>query len=65
MTANLGTGRGYRVLEMVKAFSATCGKPVPYRLVARRTLGWQAQLGIEAMCADTWRWQQWATENMT
>ena len=65
VTANLGTGRGYSVLEMVRAFSAACGKPVPYRLVARRTLGWQAQLGIEAMCADTWRWQQWATENLT
>jgi len=80
VTANLGTGRGYSVLEMVKAFSAACGKPVPYRLVARRpgdvaqcysdpafarkALGWQAQLGIEAMCADTWRWQQWATENI-
>ena len=80
VTANLGTGRGYSVLEMVRAFSAACGKPVPYRLVARRpgdvaqcysdpafarrALGWQAHLGIEAMCADTWRWQQWAAENI-
>ena len=79
LTVNLGTGRGYSVLEMVKAFSAASGKTVPYRIVARRpgdiaecyadpalareTLGWEAQLGIDAMCADTWRWQQWATEN--
>jgi UDP-glucose 4-epimerase len=81
VTANLGTGRGYSVLEMVKAFSAASGKAVPYRIVARRpgdvgqcyadpafareTLGWQAQLGIDAMCADTWRWQQWAAKNLS
>ncbi|MBI3528517.1 MAG: UDP-glucose 4-epimerase GalE [Betaproteobacteria bacterium] len=80
VTANLGTGRGYSVLEMVKAFSAASGKAVPYRIVARRpgdigqcyadpalareALGWQARLGIDAMCADTWRWQQWAAENL-
>ena len=80
MTVNLGTGRGYSVLEMVRAFAAASGKPVPYRIVTRRpgdiaqcyadaalalaTLGWQAQLGIEAMCADTWRWQRWAAENL-
>jgi UDP-glucose 4-epimerase len=80
LTVNLGTGRGYSVLEMVRAFSAACGKPVPYRIVgrrpgdtaecfadpslAKRLLGWQAQLGIEAMCADTWRWQRWAAENL-
>jgi UDP-glucose 4-epimerase len=80
VTANLGTGRGYSVLEMVEAFSAASGKAVPYRIVARRpgdiaqcyadpalareTFGWQAQLGIDAMCADTWRWQQWAAENV-
>src|SRR3990172_6214144 len=80
MTVNLGTGRGYSVLEMVRAFAAASGKPVPYRIVERRpgdtaqcyadptlalaTLGWQAQLGIEAMCADTWRWQRWAAENL-
>ena len=78
LTANLGTGRGYSVLEMVGAFSAASGKAVPYRVVARRpgdiaqcyadpsfareALGWQAQLGIDAMCADTWRWQRWALE---
>ena len=80
LTVNLGTGRGYSVLEMVKAFTAACGRPVPYRIVGRRPgdtaqcfadpslaqklLGWQAQLGIEAMCADTWRWQRWAAENL-
>jgi UDP-glucose 4-epimerase len=80
LTVNLGTGRGYSVLEMVRAFTAACGKPVPYRIVERRPgdtaqcfadpslakklLGWQARLGIEAMCADTWRWQRWAAENL-
>lgn len=80
LTVNLGTGRGYSVLEMVRAFAAISGRPVPYRVVSRRegdlaeyfsdpslafeTLGWQAQLGIDAMCADTWRWQRWAAENL-
>jgi UDP-glucose 4-epimerase len=73
LTVNLGTGQGYSVLQMVKAFSSASGKAVPYRLAARRpgdvaqcyadpsyareALGWQARLGLEAMCADTWRWQ--------
>jgi len=81
LTANLGTGRGYSVLEMVKAFSAASGTAVPYGVVGRRpgdiaqcyadpalareTLGWQAQLGIDAMCADTWRWQLWAKKNVS
>jgi UDP-glucose 4-epimerase len=80
LTVNLGTGRGYSVLEMVRAFEAASGKAVPYRVVARRpgdiaqcyadaslalaTLGWRAELGVEAMCADTWRWQRWAAENL-
>ena len=80
LAVNLGTGQGYSVLDMVKAFSAVSGKPVPYRFVPRRpgdiaqcyadpalareVLGWQAQLGIDAMCADTWRWQQWAAKNV-
>ena len=80
LVVNLGTGQGYSVLDMVKAFSAVSGKPVPYRFVPRRpgdiaqcyadpalareVLGWQAQLGIDAMCADTWRWQQWAAKNV-
>jgi len=70
---NLGTGRGYSVLEMVAAFARASGRQIPYRITARRPgdiaqcyadsalakreLGWQARLGIEAMCADTWRWQ--------
>jgi UDP-glucose 4-epimerase len=80
LTVNLGTGRGHSVLEMVNAFAAASGKPVPYRVVARRAgdlaeyfadpslaqklLGWRAELNIDAMCADTWRWQQWAAENL-
>jgi UDP-glucose 4-epimerase len=73
LTVNLGTGRGYSVLDMVRAFEQASGRPVPYRVVARRAgdiaacwadpslarerLGWEAKRGIEAMCADTWRWQ--------
>jgi UDP-glucose 4-epimerase len=80
LTVNLGTGRGYSVLEMVHAFAAASGRPVPYRIVGRRAgdiaqcyadpslalekLGWRAELGIEAMCADTWRWQCWASKNL-
>jgi UDP-glucose 4-epimerase len=80
LTVNLGTGRGYSVLELVRAFSTASGRPVPYRIVGRRSgdiaqcyadpalarevLGWQAQLGVDAMCADTWRWQRWAAENI-
>ncbi len=79
VTVNLGAGRGYSVLEMVRAFGAACGKPVPYRIAPRRPgdlaeyfadpslahqlLGWHTQLGIDGMCADTWRWQQWAAGN--
>ncbi|MGH6816788.1 MAG: UDP-glucose 4-epimerase GalE [Hyphomicrobiaceae bacterium] len=81
LAVNLGTGRGYSVLELVRAFIAASGKAVPYRIVGRRAgdvaqsfadpslarevLGWRAQLGIDAMCVDTWRWQQWATENLS
>jgi UDP-glucose 4-epimerase len=70
---NLGTGRGYSVLEMVAAAAKASGRPVPYRVVARRPgdvatcfadpalaaqlLGWQARRGIDEMCADHWRWQ--------
>ena len=73
LTCNLGTGRGYSVLEMIAAFAAATGKKVPYRIVARRPgdvaacyadpalakreLGWSAVRGIEEMCADSWRWQ--------
>ncbi len=70
---NLGTGRGYSVLEMVKAFEAASGKKIPYKIVGRRSgdiascfadpskakaeLDWTAARGIEEMCADVWRWQ--------
>ena len=81
ITANLGTGRGYSVLEMVASFADISGRPIPYRIAPRRagdiaecyadptfareSLGWEARLGIDAMCADTWRWQQWAAENLS
>tara|TARA_Y100000780_G_scaffold49321_1_gene41243 strand:+ start:248 stop:1270 length:1023 start_codon:yes stop_codon:yes gene_type:complete len=71
---NLGTGRGYSVLEMLKAFEHACGKTLPYQVIARRPgdvaacyadptlardiLGWSANLGLEQMCADAWRWQK-------
>lgn len=74
LTVNLGTGRGYSVLEMVTAFSQASGRPVPYEIVERRpgdvascyadpahanaVLGWEAQRGIEEMCEDHWRWQK-------
>jgi UDP-glucose 4-epimerase len=73
LTVNLGTGRGFSVLEMVKAFQAACGHKIDYRIVDRRVgdiaccyadpklaeekLGWRAGLGIDAMCIDAWRWQ--------
>jgi UDP-glucose 4-epimerase len=72
-TVNLGTGQGYSVLEMVRAFEEACGRNVPYRIVDRRPgdiavcyadptmakslLGWQARKGLADMCADHWRWQ--------
>ena len=74
LTVNLGTGCGYSVLDMVRAFEAASGRPVPYALVARRPgdiaacyadpalaeqlLGWTAKRGIDEMCRDAWRWQQ-------
>ena len=73
ITVNLGTGIGYSVLDMVKAFEAASGVNVPYKIVARRpgdvaacyadpshakaVLGWEAKLDLQAMCDDTWRWQ--------
>ncbi|UEP28678.1 MULTISPECIES: UDP-glucose 4-epimerase GalE [unclassified Burkholderia] len=71
---NLGTGQGYSVLEVVRAFEKASGRPVPYELVARRPgdiaecyanpqaaadlIGWRATLGIDEMCADHWKWQE-------
>jgi UDP-glucose 4-epimerase len=73
ITANLGTGRGYSVLEVVKAFEHASGKAIPLEFHPRRAgdvaqsyadasfaareLGWRARLSIEAMCRDAWRWQ--------
>lgn len=73
LTVNLGTGKGHSVLEMIKAFEAACGRPIPYRITDRRsgdiaecwadpakaaeTLGWIARRGIAEMCRDSWRWQ--------
>jgi UDP-glucose 4-epimerase len=73
VTYNLGTGKGYSVLEMVNAFAKAAGKNIPYRIVGRRPgdiascyadpskaereLSWEATRGIDAMCRDTWRWQ--------
>jgi len=73
VTYNLGTGNGYSVLQIVKAFSDAAGKEIPYEVVDRRPgdiaacfadpalatkeLAWTAKLGIEEMCADGWRWQ--------
>nr|WP_319535129.1 UDP-glucose 4-epimerase GalE [uncultured Vibrio sp.] len=70
---NLGTGKGSSVLEMVEAFGAACGKPVPYELCPRRPgdiaecwartdkaereLGWKAARSVAEMTADTWNWQ--------
>ena len=70
---NLGTGIGYSVLDMVKAFETANGVPVPYKIVDRRpgdlatcyadpaksaqVLGWQAKKTLEDMCRDTWNWQ--------
>ena len=72
-TVNLGTGQGYSVLDVVRAFEQASGRSVPYETVARRPgdiaacyadpglaaslLGWRAEFGIERMCADSWRWQ--------
>ncbi|WP_237982820.1 UDP-glucose 4-epimerase GalE [Bacillus thuringiensis] len=70
---NLGTGKGYSVLEMVKAFEKVSGKKIPYKVIgrrpgdvaicfadvskAKRELGWEAEYGLEEMCVDSWRWQ--------
>jgi UDP-glucose 4-epimerase len=72
-TVNLGTGCGYSVLDVIRAYEKASGRPVPYEIVARRAgdiaacyadpslaallLGWRAQRGLDDMCADSWRWQ--------
>ena len=73
LIVNLGTGNGYSVLEMIRAFEQASGKEVSYQIVERRAgdiatcyadpsyakevLGWKAVRGVEEMCADSWRWQ--------
>jgi len=70
---NLGTGQGYSVLDVVKAFEAASGRTIPYEIVPRRPgdaascyadtalaeklLGWKARRGVDAMCRDAWQWQ--------
>ena len=73
-TVNLGTGQGYSVLDIVKAFQKASGREIPYQIVdrrpgdvaccyadpsaAERELGWKAERGLDDMCADSWRWQR-------
>ena len=73
LTFNLGTGKGYSVLDVINAFEKASGKKIPYQVTARRPgdiavcyndpekakieLGWEARLGIVEMCRDAWRWQ--------
>ncbi len=73
VTYNLGTGRGYSVLDVIRAYEEVSGKTVSYRIAPRRPgdiaacwadpskaareLGWQAQLGLKEMCRDSWNWQ--------
>jgi UDP-glucose 4-epimerase len=81
MTVNLGTGQGYSVLDVVRAFEKASDRQVPYRIVPRRPgdvaqcyadptlahelLGWRAERGLDEMCSDSWRWQQWAAGHRT
>lgn len=73
-TVNLGTGRGFSVLEVARAFEQVSGRPVPFQIAqrrpgdvaecwadpssAQRIIGWRAQKSLIEMCADSWRWQQ-------
>lgn len=73
LAVNLGTGKGYSVLDMVKAYEKASGKTIPYQISPRRSgdiakcyadpsnakeiLGWEAHKGIDEMCLDSWRWQ--------
>lgn len=70
---NLGTGKGYSVLDVIQAFGKACGHDIPYQIkprrpgdiatcysdasLAKKELGWEAEYGIDEMCADSWRWQ--------
>lgn len=73
VTYNLGTGKGYSVLEIIHNFEKACGKEIPYKIIGRRPgdidmcyadpekakkeLGWEAKRDIDKMCEDAWRWQ--------
>ena len=73
LTVNLGTGNGYSVLDMVKAYEKASGKNIPYKIVDRRAgdiakcfadpsyakevLDWEATRGVDEMCEDSWKWQ--------
>jgi len=64
VTYNLGTGRGYSVLEVVSSFEQTSEKKIPYKIMGRRPgekaereLNWSAKMDLNEMCADVWRWQ--------
>jgi UDP-glucose 4-epimerase len=75
LTVNLGTGKGYSVLEIVKMFKTVCGRPIPYQVSTRRAgdiaecwadptlanvlLNWKAKRGLGQMCVDAWLWQQY------
>ena len=74
VTYNLGTGNGFSVLQLVKAFSKACGKDIPYKIAPRRAgdvamcyadpskankeLNWKAEKSLDEMCEDSWRWQK-------
>ena len=73
LTVNLGAGKGYSVLDLIKSFEKASGKKIPYTVVERRDgdiaafyadpslarelLGWCAEFDLDAMCQDSWRWQ--------
>jgi UDP-glucose 4-epimerase len=73
-TVNLGTGQGYSVLDLVRAYEVASGRTIPYDIVERRPgdidacyadptrarelLGWSARLNLQDMCRDSWRWQR-------
>jgi UDP-glucose 4-epimerase len=73
LTVNLGAGKGYSVLDMVKAFEQASGKRIPYKIVDRRKgdiaafyadasmakekLNWKVEYDLQRMCEDSWRWQ--------
>ncbi len=74
LAVNLGTGKGYSVLDLVHTFSEVCGKSIPYQITARRPgdvatsyadpskakelFGWEAEFDLKRMCEDSWRWQK-------